>query len=143
MNKLEVITNLKNLTTITLPIPPTDNRLKMPIIRDRKPLLIKTSEYRDWDKKAQVHWRKWQRENAAFQPYEPTQGNQLEFAYSLFLPSWRTDIFNYNKAIADFLGGNKTNARLFTDDHYISLRLLLPVKVDKLNPRIEIHPVPL
>lgn len=128
---------------IVLPLPPTDNRLRMPVARGRKVSLIKTPEYRAWSESAAIDWEIWQRDNPGFQPFTPDKNRQHEFTYQLFLKDWRTDIFNYNKAIADFLGGNKETARLFTDDHYVALRLILPVKVDKGNPRVEISPIPL
>lgn len=131
--------NKSEFSPLILPLSPTDNRLKMPVIRNRKPFLIKTTEYRDWDKKAAIEWELWQRQNPTFKPHEPSQSSQMQFNYSLFLPDWRTDISNYGKALSDFLGGNKKIARLFTDDHYVYLCLTLPVTVDKLNPRVEIN----
>lgn len=66
----------------------------------------------------------------------------MEFFYRLYLPNRRTDIGNYTKAIADFLGGNKKQKRLFTDDHWVILRLEGAVQLDKTNPRVEINPRP-
>jgi Holliday junction resolvase RusA-like endonuclease len=129
------------MNDIVLPLPPTDNRLRMPVLRGKKAFIIKTNEYREWGEQAHRHWQNWKRQNPKFKPYDPKQNEQLQFTYRLFLPSWRTDIFNYNKAIADFLGGGETK-RLFTDDHYISLHLLLPVTVDKEHPRVEVCPNP-
>jgi len=123
---------------LILPLPPTDNRLRMPA-RGR---LVKTPEYRQWVKDADVEWKLWRRSHPRFTPYRPCKSKQMEFQFYLHLPSWRTDLGNYTKALADFLGGNKNEKRLFTDDHYISMRLILPVETDKDNPRVEVCPFP-
>ena len=134
---------LAQLAKITLPLPPTDNRLRMPVKRGKNAQLVKTSEYRQWGQDAAIAWEEWARLNDWRLLYLPTEEQQLEFKYQLFLPNRRTDIGNYTKAIADFLGGNKTEAqRLFSDDHWIVLRLAAPVTLDKANPRVEIDPVP-
>ncbi len=126
------------MNRLILPLPPTDNRLRIPA-RNR---LIKSPEYREWGEQAHRHWLNWQRQNPNFKPYNPSKKEQMEFEYQVFLPNWKSDIFNYNKAIADFLGGNKDTPRLFLDDHYVSLSLVLPVTVDAKHPRVEINPVP-
>lgn len=130
------------MNKLVLPLPPTDNRLRMPVKRGRIVQLIKTNEYRDWGEQAHRHWQNWLSQHPRFTPYSPTKTEQLEFEYQLFLPNWRCDIFNFNKAIADFLGGNKEQPRLFADDHFIALRLLLPVEVDAKYPRLELNPLP-
>jgi len=123
---------------IILPIPPTDNSLRIPA-RGR---LVKSKVYREWNENAEIYWLQWIRSHPDFVPYAPTKQRQMEFQYCLYLPSWRSDINNYVKALNDFLGGNKTTPRLFEDDHFVSLRLILPVEVDRENPRVEICPYP-
>jgi Holliday junction resolvase RusA-like endonuclease len=136
---------------IVLPLPPTDNRRLIPIVRKNpKPrsqkdkfiaVLIKAEGYREWEKRAATDWWFWKLNHPDFQPHTPSVKAQMAFDLFVYLPSNRSDIANYSKAVADFLGGGK-EPRLFTDDHYVSLRLVLPVTVDKFNPRVEINPVP-
>lgn len=140
---------------LTLPLPPTDNSTRIPILTSCAPYLanvqgkkkmvnvrpqvINSQAYRDWKKEAEKAWQAfltdlnttycqdWQIDNA-------NKYNQYEYSYQLFKADDRKDSQNFEKALRDFLSG-----RVYTDDRNVKLDLQMPVEIDKLNPRIELN----
>jgi hypothetical protein len=126
---------------LILPLPPTDNNCRIPIINRGKPELIKSKEYRDWGQKAELAWLQYikqlQADGFVFDLNnldEPSDKIRCEYNYYLFKKSNNADDQTYEKATKDFLSG-----KLYTDDRYVKLNLVhSQVEVDKNNPRIEI-----
>lgn len=124
----------------TVSLPPTDNQCRLPRIVKGKPAMFPTKDYTDWKDKAKQEWNDFVDvclKGATFPLYEPALNNQLSFDYRLFKDSDRTDNMNRTKPLTDFFHG-----KLFNDDRHVKLNLLLPVKIDKINPRIEVCLIP-
>jgi len=125
---------------LTLPLPPTDNQLRIPVRRGRSGQLIKSQIYRAWEHKAQIAWRQhceWRNFCGIGFIYAPTYEKQLQFKYELHLSDKRKDCSNFTKALQDFLKG-----KLWTDDKWVSLSLITPVVVVKgQEETVDIHMV--
>jgi len=118
---------------LTLPLPPTDNQLRIPV-RGR---LIKSSEYRVWEAIAQNEWRKFER-FTNYVPLEPSYNQQMKFIMVLHLATQRRDISNFTKALKDFLTG-----RLYKSDKWVIMEPELPVNVTPgIDEVVEIHTTP-
>ena len=129
---------------ITLPLPPTDNSLKIPVIRHKRggkshPYLVSTSAYKNYKKAFKVDWEIWHRQNPDFKLYEPNKDCFLAFTFTVYMKTWQTDAQNYCKALRDVLSGN-----LYKDDRYTYVlpTLNCPPQIDKNNPRIILDPNP-
>lgn len=123
---------------LTLPLPPTDNTLKKPSILRGKPNLYPTQEYNLWKKQAEKAWLLFvlEVEKTLGQHWQidvPSKYNQYEYSYRLYKADDRKDSQNFEKALRDFLSG-----RVYVDDRHVKLDLVMPVEIDKHNPRIEI-----
>lgn len=114
---------------LTLPLPPTDNQLRIPVQRGRSVQLVKSPAYRAWEHAAGAVWCEytgfWDDRQCGFM-YVPTYEKQLQLKYELHLADKRKDCSNFTKALHDFLKG-----RLWTDDKWVSLSLITPVVVVK------------
>ena len=113
---------------ITLPLPPTDNRRL--IFARYQGRMVSSTEYRRWFENCEI---KWIVEYRDLKPLKPSFENQITIPYKLYQKDKRSDIQNYEKSLKDFL-----SKRLYSDDKYIKLDLILPVTIDKANPRVEI-----
>ena len=100
-----------NMKKLILPLPPTDNQLRMPCIRKRRAILVPTPAYCDWKEKCKDLCQ-----NLPY--YEPSLESQLLFQYWLYKPNDRSDSQNYEKALRDLLTG-----KLYKDDKHIILSL--------------------
>lgn len=136
---------LTKLTTLVIPLSPTDNSLRQPVIMRGHPQLVPTNEYTQWKKQADKAVMLWRLSNPGFTQYKPSKKEFMFFEYRLFMASWRTDPSNFNKALQDRLTSDKgCDNKLFNNDRYVSLRLILETpKIDSFNPRFEINPIPL
>jgi Holliday junction resolvase RusA-like endonuclease len=121
---------------IILPLPPTDNNLRLPKVVKRRAQLCPTKDYLSWKKKALEEWNGYAA-SMKLPFYEPSFEQQLCFDYWLFKANNRTDSQNFEKALRDFLTG-----KLYTDDKHVVLRLKMPVRVDKIRPRVELSLAP-
>lgn len=119
----------RNTSLIVLPLPPTDNRLRTIGWGTYK--LVKSPEYRRWEEKCAHIWN--DKYNFVSFITTPSYDNQIKICYRVFLDNKRKDIGNFEKALKDFL-----SKRLYPDDKWVVMDLLLPVTMDKENPRIEI-----
>ena len=119
-------------TILTLPIPPSNNQLRIPINRGNHPELIKSQSYRDWETLAHYKFVSFRNK---FGVVIDTASYNLQYQYKvrIFVKDKRKDISNFDKAILDFMKG-----RVFTDDKWVSLSIQMPVLVDSKNPRVEI-----
>jgi Holliday junction resolvase RusA-like endonuclease len=132
---------------IALPLPPTDNFLRQPVIRAGRSRassalnirssygrqhveMILTGQYRKWKEKCS---RKWDKSYMHIPMLYPTYENQISIKYKIIMDSKRKDISNFEKAIKDFL-----SKRLYPDDKWVKMDLILPVTVDKDKAGIEI-----
>lgn len=149
-----------NIPRLILPLPPTDNNLRIPILKkctayyskqlkmyvNFRPEIIKSEDYRNWEKLAEKAWSDWinqlKRDGYIIdeeQLDKPTDKIRHEYNYFLFKKSNNADDATYHKALADFLTG-----RLYKDDRFVKLNLVhSQVQVDKDNPRIEIDVMPI
>lgn len=104
------------MSLIRLPIPPTDNQLRIPV-RGR---LIKSAEYRAWEELATYTIGS----GLPKEMYHPTYERQMRFNIALCLADKRRDISNFTKACKDYLTG-----RLWDSDKWVDLHIELPVLV--------------
>ena len=120
----------------SLTLPPTDNSLRIPIInkKTRRPEIIKSEVYRDWEHFATIQWSKFCTKNKmSRQEDKPTYERQHRYKVTIFMQSKRTDISNFTKAAKDW-----ATDKLYTDDKWVDFHIQLPVLIDSDNPRIEI-----
>jgi len=111
---------------LILPLPPSNNQLRIPTNRGGFVSLIKSQECRDWEEICGVKWLEYSRANRGFWSKDtPTKTLQFKYNMEIFLKDYRKDISNFEKAILDFLKG-----KLFTDDHFVKLNLKMPVLAD-------------
>lgn len=129
--------NDREFPPLVLPLPPTDNRLRMPVKFKGHVRLILTPEYRDWKKELELIWLQWAEENRDFKPYKVSANFFLCFGYKIFLGSWAKDAQNHEKAMRDGLEG-----MLYTNDRYVYIQAVGKPEIDKLNPRIVLDPNP-
>lgn len=122
---------------LVLPLPPTDNYLRMPVVFRGRASLILTKEYRAWKKQLEVLWLQWTRANSDFQLYKVSADFFLKFEYQIFLASWTKDAQNHEKALRDGLEG-----LLFVNDRYVYIQAQGRPEIDKKDPRIVLDPNP-
>ncbi len=123
---------------LKVPLPPTDNNLRIPIIANGRPKIISSTEYVKWKVKVDKIWlrfvydlkvngKRWKLDN-------PTYEEQLTYKYKLYVDNKCKDIQNFEKALKDFM-----SKRVYKDDKWVKIDLQLPVEVDPNNPRVEIE----
>ena len=148
---------------LTLPLPPTDNNCRLPRVVKGKANMFPSKAYTEWKQLAELEWQVFlssaiinNRKDIRHQLtlvrcrslatqaddeitpyllplYRPDIRNQYCFDYRVYKDSDRTDNMNRGKPLQDFFHG-----KLYHDDRHVKLNLLLPVSIDKANPRIEI-----
>ncbi len=126
---------------LTLPLPPTDNNLRIPTARGGKAGMVKSKVYRYWENQCHCEWFKFQEkllDNQKWQLDVPTFERQHVYQIKIFMASKRTDISNFTKALKDWCKGN-----VYTEDKWVDFHIQMPVQIDKDNPRVEIFLEPL
>ena len=122
---------------VVLPLPPTDNRLRMPVRFGKGSRLVLTKDYRAWKEDLEITWLQWAGENRRFRPHKGSSKKFLLFQYQIFLPSWQSDAQNYEKALRDGLEGY-----LFENDRYVYIQAVAAPVIDKYNARVVLNPNP-
>ena len=126
---------------LTLPLPPTDNNLRVPTARGGKAGMVKSKVYRDLEQQADIAWTNHGLYNKImifWQPDKPTFEAQHVYQIKIFMASKRTDISNFTKALKDWCKGN-----VYTEDKWVDFHIQMPVQIDKDNPRVEIFLEPI
>lgn len=115
------------VTEITLPIPPSDNRRVIPVFIGGKNRLIKSPSVREYAKLAvPLLYRQWGHN----QIIVPSVHHQLHISVKVYVPNWRSDVSNYTKTLKDLM-----QKIVYDNDKWVHFDYLDTEK-DEANPRV-------
>ena len=121
----------KEKPSLSLPLPPTDNRRLIPGVAKSRGgrsvvRFIKSNETREFEKLVAILYKGLDALLCATEKYP------IIIAIKTYRPNRRSDATNYIKSIKDVLEG-----MLYVDDKYV-YTVCLPAPVDKENPRADL-----